>query len=242
MDKLQGESFIWFPGWGGNSYGLLPIVEKLSFGLHYLVDPKSTDLESLTIETWVSEIFKKLPSNRKWNVMGISMGGLLAQEFTKQFPSHVKSLHLLCTNTGGKNNPYALNPETLKRWFSQSDDISDPLDRILRVCFTQDSIDSEVYQNYLSYLRKDPSPVVPKISRAQHRAVLEYSSRSFLSSIDAPTFIYIGEKDEVVPLDASLELLSSIKGSHLFKIDGGHFFFLEKSEVFENHLIKSFEL
>ncbi|MCJ8346893.1 alpha/beta hydrolase [bacterium] len=241
MSVLQDESFVWFPGWGGNSYGLLPIVERLSSGMHYLIDPKSSDLENLNITDWVKEAFSKLPSGRKWHVMGFSMGGLLAQEFAKLFSSHVKSLHLLCTNTGAKDNPMALRPETLTRWFSTAKELSDPLERILRVCFTEESIQNGTYDQYISYLRQDENPVSPKITRAQHLTVLQYSSRDFIKSIILPTFVYVGKHDQVVPREASLELYNSIDGARLIELDGGHFCILEKVKDFENYLIQAIQ-
>ncbi|MCO4784084.1 MAG: alpha/beta hydrolase [Candidatus Cloacimonetes bacterium] len=239
MDALQDESFLWFPGWGGNAYGLLPIVEQLPYGLHYLVDPKSTDLDNLSIETWVEEVFSKIPNNKKWNVIGFSMGGLLAQEFVNKYSNHVKSLHLVCTNTGAKDNPGAINSETLKRWFSSAPELSDPLERVLQPCFSQKSLDDGTYLNYLQYLKADHNPVSPKIPRAQHTVVLQYNTRHFVSSIQTPTFIYVGQEDQVVPRAASLELLNSIHGSVLHEIEGGHFCMLESFEQFEGLLTKS---
>lgn len=239
MDTLQDESFLWFPGWGGNAYGLMPIVEQLPDGLHYLVDPKSTDLETLSITTWVREVFSKIPSNKKWNVVGFSMGGLLAQEFVKLFPDNVKSLHLVCTNVGAKDNPYAINPETLKRWFSTAIELSDPLERVLQPCFTQNSIANGTYQKYLQYLKDDLNPVSPKIPRAQHRVVLQYNTRDFVSDIRVPTFVYLGKDDQVVPRDASLELFNSIDHSILYEIDGGHFCMLENFDQFEKYFTEA---
>jgi len=162
------------------------------------------------------------------HLFGVSMGGMIAQEFALQYPERLRSLILGCTAPGGPNAVRAekrvteilmgigLGPEEHARAMRPYVyDSSTPLDRI---------------EEDLA-IRRQWFPK-PEAYKAQLQGIFEWESYSRLEKIAAPTLVIHGEADQLVPAGNADVIASRIKGSQLVKLpNASHIFTTDQPEA-----------
>jgi 3-oxoadipate enol-lactonase len=159
-------------------------------------------------------------------VIGVSFGGMVAQEFAVTNPERVERLALACTSAGGEGgSSYPLHkllelpPEEqtatrLKvadsRWDERWLD-DHPTDRVLA--------------ERLALRQVNPA------SAAAHRAQLEaregHDVWDRLSAITCPTLVTYGKYDGIAPAQNSTAIASRIQKSELHGYEGGHGFLFQ---------------
>ena len=158
------------------------------------------------------------------HVFGISMGGMIAQEFTLQYPARVRSLILGCTAAGG---PHAVKAEPEVREFLTGRTYNQEAALEAAVPFIYDSATPhERIEEDLSLRRH----WLPKAEGylAQLQGIFSWEAYSRLDQINVPTLVIHGESDRLVPVGngkliadripgAKLELLP--RASHIFTTD-----------------------
>ena len=158
----------------------------------------------------------------KAHVVGLSMGGAIAQEMAIGFPLLVDRLVLLATFDAGDPRAVAafrglaslrdvLPREEYVRltlpWTYSYKDYQTPglIDRIVK-----ERLDDPLYQEAEAYTR-------------QMEATIAFHSRDRLHSISCPTLLVFGEEDVMTPLRFARELVRGIDGSKLVILEGaGH--------------------
>jgi len=156
------------------------------------------------------------------HVFGVSMGGMIAQEFAQQYPRRVQSLILGCTAAGG---PTALLAEpavlvTLQAISSMSPEQAAEI----VVPFIYDPgtprrlIDEDIA------IRR-PWFATKKGYLAQLQAIIGWESFSRLPQITAPTLVIHGKADRLVPAGNAEIIAARIPGAQLVLLDrAGHIF------------------
>src|SRR5688500_14403093 len=114
--KGEGEPLILIPGFASGAWTWYRQTEDLSKDFRVVTfDPRGigksgakgkNDLQELSMKTFVEDIAGLLDSLKieKANVLGISFGGFVAQEFALQFPERLDKLILACTSAGGRHH------------------------------------------------------------------------------------------------------------------------------------------
>lgn len=162
------------------------------------------------------------------HVFGVSMGGMIAQEFALQYPKRVRSLILGCTASGGPNAVRAeaevtkvlmsreLNPEeAAKAMRPFVYDAETPLERI---------------EEDLT-IRRQWFPK-PQGYVAQLQAIIAWEAFSRLHQITAPTLVIHGETDKLVPPGNGELIASRIPGAKLVLIPhASHIFATDQPEA-----------
>lgn len=157
------------------------------------------------------------------DVMGVSWGGAMAQQFAFQYRKRVKRL-ILCATTAGitmvPGNPEALMKMRDPRRYSDPD--------YMRANFKSlyGDDDSEGANSHAMGL-KAPHP---RGYMYQMLAMAGWSSLPFIRFLKMPALVIMGDRDRIVPLINGRILSTGLPNSHLHVIkDGGHLFLVTKS-------------
>ena len=160
------------------------------------------------------------------HVVGVSFGGMVAQELALRHPAVVDRLVLCCTSSGGAGGAsYPLHelaglPAEVRR--RKQLGLSD-----VRLA----DADDETVAPFLRIMEEreaigagEPGREVGARRQLEARAAHDTYDR--LPSITAPTLVCAGEHDGIAPLSNSEALVSQIPGAVLEVFDGGHLFLL----------------
>jgi pimeloyl-ACP methyl ester carboxylesterase len=165
------------------------------------------------------------------HVLGISLGGMIAQQLALAHPERVRSLTLGCTSCGGpQSRPTdqavirALTAAVLSR----------DRDRLLRTAFEfvaspQYTADPEHRAAFVAAARQHPADI--PLLMAQQAAVVAHDTYAQLRGLRVPTLVVHGTADRLLdPINGDL-VASLIPGARLELLEGaGHLFFWEQPQ------------
>ncbi len=168
------------------------------------------------------------------HVMGISMGGMIAQEFALNHSARLRALVLGCTLCSISHG-IAGDPEALAALQANPDEpLAPQVERLLAACCAKPFLASARGQAVLKERVAEVMnyPMTPfHTYQLQGGAIGSFDTFDRLSLIKAPTLVITGTSDLLVP-DANSDILKErIAGAHIHKIPGaGHLFFWEVPE------------
>lgn len=160
------------------------------------------------------------------SIVGISFGGMVAQEFAVTWPERVERLVVLCTSAGGDaGSSYPLHElaslspteRTAKALI-----ISDR--RYTTEWLAEHPVDAEIarMRHEQSLLPRDPE--VARGEQLQLQARIGHNVADRLSRITCPTFVTAGRYDDLAPVANSEEIVKRIPDATLAVYEGGHMF------------------
>lgn len=184
----------------------------------------------------IKNLLEHLNIKKKIHLCGISMGGMIVQNYTLKYPNSVKSLALCAT--AAIHNPNALiEAQELMQNFSPEQKFktrvaalfSRPFKKILRQ-------DKALYKKLEKEFMEDPTTLQDYIN--QGAAIRGHDTTNDLDKIKQPTLILVGDDDRIIPtLEHSRLLHDKIPNSKLEIIaNTGHGFITEKAEEVNNLL------
>jgi pimeloyl-ACP methyl ester carboxylesterase len=162
-------------------------------------------------------------------VVGVSFGGMVAQEFAVTNPGRVERLALACTSPGGDGgSSYPLQkllelPREQRaaaeltladsrwdqRWLE-----AHPADRAIAQRLTAAGQD-----------RQDPAAAAARAAQLEAREGHDVWDR--LGTITCPTLVGYGKYDGIAPVHNSTSIASRIRGAELHGYEGGHGFLFQ---------------
>jgi len=161
---------------------------------------------------------------RRADVFGVSMGGMIAQEFALAYPERVRSLILGCTAAGGPNAVRA-EQEVIDLLTRRGMSPDEYVEAVNPYIYDQGTARARVEEDMV--LRKQWWPN-PAGHLAQLQGIMAWEAYSRLEQITAPTLVIHGESDRLVPpangkLVAgripNAKLLLIPRASHIFVTD-----------------------
>lgn len=176
------------------------------------------------------------------HVLGVSMGGLIAQALYHQRPTRVRSLVLGCTGAG-PNDPNYVPPAPHVWEILQRDRETEPPELILEAMarmFYHPSYRARMADLTARLLRlQQNEPQPPHAYAAQLSACLNHVPNSpRLKNIRVPTLVLHGDEDEIWPLANASHLAAHIPNAELAVIpDSGHMFMIEKPREFNQAVL-----
>jgi pimeloyl-ACP methyl ester carboxylesterase len=187
------------------------------FSIAELADDASGVLDELGIESA--------------HVLGISMGGMIAQELTLRHPDKVRTLTLGCTYAGGPEGRLT-SPEVvgLLTEAMQSGD----RERAVRVgwgvnvseAFAADESNYETFRE--AALTK---PVAVQVIMLKRQAIMGHDTSSRLGEITAPTLVIHGTEDQMLDVSNGEAIARAIPGARFERLEGvGHMFWIEQPQ------------
>ena len=207
-----------------------------SYTIHRMADDAAAILDTLEIECA--------------HVVGVSMGGMIAQELALRHPQRVRGLVLACTYPEPDEDVERQREFGIQQFGGSVTaagetriDVStlDPmmfLQHLLPRVFNQSFIDKElprIMQLFSGALQWGFSM---EAILGQIDAVMGHRTTDRLHGITAPTLVITGDADLLIPPANSDILARNIPGAKLVKVPGGsHAFNFETPEIFNREVL-----
>jgi len=179
---------------------------------------------------------------KKAHILGVSMGGMIAQELAVNYPERVQKLILGCTyanrdETGGLTSEYYKGIGFDDG--SSNDELKKvAMGRLLTTVFSM-SFSNRLYRTLAILLAKFYVILLStKGVRAQYEATLEHNALDRLHEIKAPTLVIAGTEDRLIKPSSSETIADRIPNAKLIKVkDGSHSFFIEMKGRFHKEVL-----
>ncbi len=206
------------------------------YTIHLMADDAAALLDALDI--------------RRAYVLGVSMGGMIAQELAIRHPERVRGLILACTfpepdTDVERQREFGMQQfgGTVTASGEMQIDLTalDPLmffQHLLPRVFNQSFIDTELPRLMQLFAGALQYGFSMEAILGQVAAVMGHRATDRLHQIKAPTLVITGDADLLISPGNSDVLARSIPGAKLVKVPGGsHGFNLETPEVFNRHVL-----
>jgi len=154
------------------------------------------------------------------HVLGISMGGMIAQELALNYPQKVEKLVLCSTLCGGEKSVLpsgvAMGSLTADRSTMSQEEVAK---MVIPIILTEDFVKKN--PDYVELLMQQilKAPISDEPYRRQLSAVLEFNTHDRLPQVKSPTLILCGKKDILVPPGNGPVLAEAIPNSRLVYLE-----------------------
>lgn len=165
------------------------------------------------------------------HVMGISMGGMIAQELALRSPALIGGLVLGCTYPGGEGS--RLTDQEVVQALAEPVMRGDR-DGALRAGWNVNvseayGADEEAFERFREVAAQHPASL--QVLVRQMQAVAGHDALARLAGITAPTLVIHGDRDRMLDVANGRLIAEAIPGAHLEVLEGvGHLFFWEQPE------------
>ncbi len=170
-----------------------------------------------------------------FHLMGVSMGGMVAQEYALAHPGDLRSLTLACT--------YAAPGEFCSRMFDMWADLAPEMGVpfVMRDValwaftvpfFEQRPQDAAEFEEAMAGLAMTVDAYLSQLNVIQ-----EHDTTDRLGQIAVPTLVLAGEEDILIPVRLSRRLHEAVPGSTWATVPGGHACLWESPEEFNRTFI-----
>lgn len=165
------------------------------------------------------------------HVLGISMGGMIAQELTLAHPDRVRSLTLGCTYCGGPGSRL-MDPADFQGLAEAF--LADDRAAVYRAMWELNlspafRAEEERYAEFEAMAVALPAP--RETIERQLAAIAAHDTQNRLATIAVPTLVVHGTEDRILPVDNGHLIGSLLPGARLEILDAtGHLFWWEHPE------------
>lgn len=171
------------------------------------------------------------------HVFGLSMGGMIAQEFALQYPQRVRSLILGCTAAGG---PHAVRaePDAVKMLMARgSMTREEAAEAAVPFIYDPGTARSLIEEDME---KRRPWFPHPDAYNAQLQGILAWEAYSRLSGISAATLVIHGETDRLVPAGNGKLIAEKIPGARFVMLPHASHIFTTDQPTAAQHAILEF--
>ena len=165
------------------------------------------------------------------HVLGISMGGMVAQQLALRHPDRIRTLTLGCTYSGGEGSALT-DPAVFQRLSGSW--ASGDRDTILRAAWeinvsSRFAADDEAFAAFKQAALE--LPVAMQVIMAQLQAIAGHDTSADLERITVPTLVVHGDEDQMLGVANGRLIASRIPGAKLEVMEGvGHLFWVEEPQ------------
>jgi pimeloyl-ACP methyl ester carboxylesterase len=168
----------------------------------------------------------------RFDLVGLSMGGTIAQELALAAPERVKTLTLCVTFGGGG----AWGRTQGRVWSERTASMTreQRVDELMLLCFSERFYEVPEQVAFLRQaLLANPHPQEAEAFARQLRATSRHEARDRVGALALPVHVVGAEQDLLVPVWKSRELAALIPGAQLTVLEGAaHGVNLENAEAF----------
>jgi pimeloyl-ACP methyl ester carboxylesterase len=169
------------------------------------------------------------------HIFGVSMGGMIAQEFALQYPARTRSLILGCTSPGG---PSAVRAErnVSNILMARGMTLEQAREAILPYIYDADTPREKIEED-LSLRRKWIAST--EGYTAQLQAILAWEGYTRIARITAPTLVIHGKSDALVPCANGERIASLIPDAKLVLLDhASHLFLTDQTRLAHKEILE----
>ena len=154
------------------------------------------------------------------HVLGVSMGGMIAQELVLNYPEKVEKLVLYSTSCGGAKS-IPPSQEALGTLTADVDRLSreEVAKIIVPLCFTKDFVDDN--PDFMELMTRQilKAPISRRAFIQQLNAIMQFDTYDRLSQIKAPTLVLHGKQDILIPPENGSILAKAISNAKLVNFE-----------------------
>jgi len=171
------------------------------------------------------------------HIFGVSMGGMIAQEFALAFPDRVVSLILGCTAAGGPQaipaEPAVLTALGARALMTPDEGIQAMVPYIYDEATPRQRIDEDLA------IRRRTYPAAESYL-AQIAGIMAFEAYSRLPRVSAPTLVIHGKNDRLVPPGNGELIAKQIPGARLVLLDHASHIFITDQDAESHKAILNF--
>ena len=154
------------------------------------------------------------------HLLGLSMGGMIAQEFALRHPDRLD--HLVLAGTGAAPARSAVDPIQIWNWLKANDATGEAFGgqqfvSLFSAAFLRNH---QAVQDTAELLASNPYPICPEAYGRQADAYLRFDALDRLGAVTAPTLVVVGEQDLLTPPWIAREVAEAIPGARFEIIRG----------------------
>lgn len=246
----QGEPLVMIQGFGGGHEGWFFQTRAFRERFRVVVfDNRGIGKSDrspgpYTIDTMAGDTIGLMDSLgiEKAHILGISLGGIVAQEVAISHPGRVMKLVLACTHTGegdiGDVHPDMLKAIGVAEGSMEPDlssvDMMETMGTIVSLAFSR-----RLYRMILVPLaRYQMRRVGPGAYLEQLEAVVGHTTAERLPQVQSPTLVIAGSEDRIVSPRSSEDIARRIPNAKLVMVEGGsHAFNIEMRGRFNREVL-----
>jgi pimeloyl-ACP methyl ester carboxylesterase len=167
-----------------------------------------------------------------FHLVGLSMGGAIAQELALAAPERVRTL-TLCVSFGGGGR-WARDHARIWAQGSRGRLREDAVDELLLLCLSEQTYENAELVAFLrARMLENPHPQTPEGFARQLAASSRHETRDRLGQLTMPVHVIGAEQDVLLPVWKSRELAQLIPAARLTVLEGAaHGVNLERAEEF----------
>jgi 3-oxoadipate enol-lactonase len=157
---------------------------------------------------------------RDFHLMGVSMGGMISQEYALAYPEDLKSVTLACTY--GKADAFCQTMFAMWADIARRIDVPFVMRDVALWAFTgpffnERPQDAAEFAAAMAALDMSVEAYLSQLNVIQQHDALDR-----VGPIKVPTFVLAGEEDILIPVRLSRQLHAAIPGSRWGTVPGGH--------------------
>lgn len=228
---------LFINGSGATLAGSAPLVSAFSRGFDLLAhDQRGLGQTSISEGPYTMAQYAAdaaaLAEHIGWStyrVVGVSFGGMVAQELAVTFPERIERLALVCTSPGGAGgSSYPLHTLAGLDAAERAAIGAQILDRRFTPEWLAEHLDDRALAEVMAQRSN-----VGKSAKVRRGEALQLQARSHhdvwdrLSNITCPTLVASGRYDGIAPLANGEAIVSRVSGAQLNVYEGGHAFFVQ---------------
>ncbi|MDQ4049564.1 MAG: alpha/beta hydrolase [Actinomycetota bacterium] len=173
----------------------------------------------------------------RFHLVGVSMGGAVAQELALTSPERVRTLTLAVTFAAGGAYARAL----AERWGSRVRKLTreEHLDELLLLTLSEGFFENAEAVDFVRTVAlQNPNPQTPEAFGRQLRASSRHRARDRLAALGMPVHVIGAEHDILIPIWKSREVAGLVPGARLTVIEGApHGLQLERAPEFNEAVL-----
>jgi 3-oxoadipate enol-lactonase len=171
----------------------------------------------------------------RFHLLGVSMGGMIAQEYALAHPDDLESLVLACTYAAP--GPFCSRMFALWADMAEARDVPFVMRDVTLWAFTLPFFEEREeelreFEGEMAAMSQSRDAYL-----AQLHSIREHDTRSRLPEIAARTLVVAGEEDILIPVALSRRLQEAIPGAAWSTVPGGHACIWEHPEPFNRVVV-----